>query len=106
MDLTNLLADPEDTGDRDRTVLSAFTMHWPMARKGRFKYIRELGWSEEVLFDLDADPGETTNLADSSRHSEIRSDLAAALDAELAGSTIRADLDAALEAALRQPSQG
>ena len=106
VDLTNLLADPEDTGDRDRTVLSAFTMHWPMARKGRFKYIRELGWSEEVLFDLDADPGETTNLADSSRHSEIRADLAAAVDVELAGSTIRADLDAALEAALRQPSQG
>ena len=106
VDLSGLLADSVAPGDPDRIVLSAFTMHWPMARRGPYKYIRELGWSEEVLFDLNTDPGETTNLIDSPEHADIRADLAAAVDEELAGSTIRADLDAALAAAMRAPNQG
>ncbi len=95
-----LLTGPAATGDDDRVVLSAFTMHWPMARRGRFKYIRELGWSEEVLFDLEADPDETTNLAGRPEAEEVRAELSAAVDEELSGSTIRADLDAALAAAM------
>ena len=95
-----LLTGPAATGDDDRVVLSAFTMHWPMARRGRFKYIRELGWSEEVLFDLEADPDETTNLAGRPEAEEVRAELSAAVDEELSGSTIRADLDAAVEAAM------
>jgi arylsulfatase A-like enzyme len=97
-----LLTDPSTPEDDHRVVLSAFTMHWPMARRGRFKYIRELGWSEEVLFDLDADPGETTNLVANPEHGEVLADLRAAVDAELAASTIREDLDAALAAALAE----
>lgn len=97
-----LLTDPSTPEDDDRVVLSAFTMHWPMARRGRFKYIRELGWSEEVLFDLHADPGETTNLAASPEHEGVRAELCAAVDAELAASTIREDLDAAFAAALAE----
>lgn len=96
----DLLADPAAPEDAERVVLSAFTMHWPMARRGRYKYIREMGWSEEVLFDLETDPGESTNLVGRPELDDVRVELAAAVDAELAASTIREDLDAAIAAAL------
>jgi len=94
------LTEPSAPQDDDRVVMSAFTMHWPMARRGRYKYIREMGWSEEVLFDLAVDPGETTNLVGRPEVEDVRAELAAAVDAELAASTIREDLDAALAEAL------
>lgn len=78
------LADPSIALDPDRLVYCAITMKWPMVRHGRFKYVRELGWGEEVLFDVDADPDETLNFAihplgvDDTRH------LRAAVDRQLA----------------------
>lgn len=105
-DLLGVLTDPTRDEDIDRIVLSAFTMHWPMARRGRFKYIREMGWGEEVLFDLETDPGESVNLIDEPDLAGERAALSAAVDTELAGSSIRADLDAAIAAQLAQGASG
>ena len=66
LDATSLHAALSDSGESppaDRTVYSAVSMKCPMARRGRYKYIRLLGFKQEVLFDLEADPGETVNLA-------------------------------------------
>jgi len=52
--------------DPERAVFSAFTMGWPMIRKGPLKYIWH-GSGERVLFDLDSDPGETRNVLDDNR---------------------------------------
>jgi choline-sulfatase len=41
-----------------------------MVRKGRWKYIHHVGYRPE-LFDLEADPGETTDLGESPAHREI-----------------------------------
>lgn len=101
VDQTALLADPAGRADADRVVYSAFSMNWPMVRRGRHKYIREMGWGDEVLFDLDADPGERVDLAGAPDTEAIRADLAARVDHQLATSSLRADLDAAVTAAVR-----
>ena len=47
----------------ERAVFSAFSMGWPMIRTGPLKYI--FHWKgDRVLFDMDADPGETRNIFD------------------------------------------
>lgn len=67
--------------DRDRTVFSGVSMGWPMARRGRFKLIGHIERHGKVLFDLDADPGEQTNLALDPAFADVRADLEARLDA-------------------------
>jgi arylsulfatase A-like enzyme len=49
--------------DPERAVFCAFSMGWPMIRKGPLKYIAH-GFADRVLFDLEADPGETRNVAE------------------------------------------
>lgn len=49
-----------------------------MIRKGRWKYIHHVGYRPE-LFDLEADPGETTDLGESPDHAGIRAELEAEL---------------------------
>jgi choline-sulfatase len=50
-----------------------------MARTARWKFVRYLGYGEE-LYDLDADPGELRNLASDPRAAAERTRLASALD--------------------------
>lgn len=49
-----------------------------MVRKGKWKYIHHVGFRPE-LFDLEADPGETTDLGESPAHRDV----VAAMEAEL-----------------------
>jgi choline-sulfatase len=63
MSLRRVLSDPAASVPEDRHVFSAITMKWPMVRRGPFKYIRELGFGQEVLFNLDFDPGEVFDFA-------------------------------------------
>jgi arylsulfatase A-like enzyme len=51
-----------------------------MVRTARWKYVRYLGYGEE-LYDMDADPGELRNLAREPRAAPERADLARELDA-------------------------
>lgn len=46
----------------DRTIHSSVTMGWPMVRRGRFKLVARI-YSGIALFDLEADPGETRDVA-------------------------------------------
>ena len=78
------LADPSLRPDPDRVVWSAITMKWPMARRGPYKYIRELGWGEEVLFDVDGDSNESLNLAGHPMGLDLARELSAAVDRQLA----------------------
>jgi arylsulfatase A-like enzyme len=51
----------------DRAVYSALSMGWPMIRKAKFKYFSH--WlGEQMLYDLEADPGETTNVVEAHPH--------------------------------------
>lgn len=47
----------------DRTIHSSVTMGWPMVRRGRYKLIACL-FKGTALFDLEADPGETKDIAE------------------------------------------
>jgi choline-sulfatase len=59
--LRPVLSDPAASVPVDRLVYCALTMGWPMVRRGPIKYIRELGFGQEVLFNLEFDPGETVD---------------------------------------------
>ncbi|HEX4477512.1 MAG TPA: sulfatase-like hydrolase/transferase [Polyangiaceae bacterium] len=64
----------------DRTVLSAASVGWPMARRGALKLIR-IPDKGRLAFDLDRDPGETKNVADDADYRERVAALGAMLDA-------------------------
>lgn len=78
-----LLADPGATADPERMVWSAITMKWPMVRQGPHKYIRNMGWGNEVLFNVEKDPDETIDLANNPFGAETTAHLGAAVDRQL-----------------------
>lgn len=75
--LVPVLGDPGATLDADRTVHCGISMGWPMVRRGPHKYLRS-GWGEEVLFDVERDPGEVFNLMSLDPDREIVGPLAEA----------------------------
>ena len=75
--LVPVLGDPGASLDADRTVHCGITMGWPMVRRGPHKYLRS-GWGEEVLFDVERDPGEVYNLVSLDPDREIIGALAEA----------------------------
>jgi choline-sulfatase len=73
--------------DTDRAVFAATTVMWPMVRRGSYKYIEhgEHGkQGQAVLFDLEADPHETVNVADDAALAGVRDELVELLDRLLA----------------------
>jgi arylsulfatase A-like enzyme len=82
--LRGVLTDAGASVAPDRTVFSAISMRCPMARRGRYKYIRLLGFGQEVLFDLEADPDESVNLIGRDDVAGIHAELSAAVDRQLA----------------------
>ena len=84
VDLGPVLRDPSATLAADRLVYSAFSMKYPMVRRGPHKYIRQLGWNAEVLFDVERDPAEEWDVRSLDVDRAITSDLAAAVDRQLA----------------------
>jgi arylsulfatase len=61
--------------DVGRTVCSGTSVGWPMARRGQVKYITHIEHDYPVLFDLEADPHEQTNLIDDPAYRAIRDEL-------------------------------
>ncbi|NKB29748.1 MAG: sulfatase-like hydrolase/transferase [Rhodobacteraceae bacterium] len=55
---------------------------WRMIKQGGFKYVWHRGMAEE-LFDMDADPGEVTNLSDRPSHAATKQSMHAELGAFL-----------------------
>jgi choline-sulfatase len=83
VDLGPLLTDEGAAARNDRLVFSAVSMKSPMARRGRYKYIR-LGTSgDEVLFDMEADPDESVNLLDRDDLQSVLADLRHAVDDQI-----------------------
>ena len=56
------LADPDGSLPTDRSVITGISMRWPMVRRAQHKYLREMGWGSEALFDVERDPAERLNL--------------------------------------------
>jgi arylsulfatase len=63
-----------------RVVYCLGPTYFHMVRRGEFKYLRSEDGTEEMLFDLTADPGEVRNLAGEPPVRDARADLSAALD--------------------------
>ena len=70
------LAGRPSAAELDRAVFSGTSLGWPSVRAGRHKLIRHTSGAE-VLFDLEADPGERTDLA---AHPDPDRDLVAVRD--------------------------
>lgn len=83
IDLGPALADPSVAVDAERLVFSAVSVRWPMVRRGDHKYIRELGWGREVLFDVARDPDEVWNVLSLDVDRAITDELSAAVDRQL-----------------------
>jgi hypothetical protein len=84
--LVPVLGDPGASLDADRTVHCGISMGWPMVRRGPHKYLRS-GWGEEVLFDVERDPGEVFNLMSLDPDREIVGPLAEAAAQRAAATT-------------------
>lgn len=83
LDGRSLLPAIEGREDPDRTVLSEYHVEKVlapgfMARRGRFKYVH-VHEHDRQLFDLEADPGEWTNLAGRPEVREVEEDLRASI---------------------------
>jgi choline-sulfatase len=73
--LRPLLAGQADAADLDRAVFSCTGEPWPAVRHANFKYCVNTKQQEEVLFDLQQDPGERVNLANDPGHAKARREL-------------------------------
>jgi arylsulfatase len=71
--------------DLQRTMLCATTMGYPMIRRGNLKRIERRNWNgpDSLLFDLDRDPGETTDFAADPAYRERVFELAIGLKLEM-----------------------
>ncbi len=78
-----VLGDASASLPADRFVFSALSVGWPMVRRGPHKYVREAGWGDEALFDLERDPAERWNCRMFDPERRIMDEYAAVLDAEL-----------------------
>jgi arylsulfatase A-like enzyme len=61
--------------DLERAVISGTSILWPMVRRGRFKCMQHADQGQPVLFDLEADPIESVNLADDPAFRDVRDEL-------------------------------
>jgi choline-sulfatase len=77
--LVPVLGESEATLDAARMVHCGISMQWPMVRRGPHKYLRS-SWGEEVLFDVERDPGEVYNLMSLDPGRDIVGPLAEAMD--------------------------
>ena len=75
--LRPLLTGRDTAADRERTLVHSPNSGWPTIRRGPFKLITRPHylWRSSVLFDLETDPGETTDLKDDARHRKLARDL-------------------------------
>lgn len=89
LDGTSLLADADEAGTETHVISEAklSPQYIGSIRTNDWKYIR--GTTEEELYDLEADPGETKNVAEA--ESDILSDLSARLSTHLDQSAIGED---------------
>ena len=69
--------------DLEHDVCYDKTNHWSAATDGRVKYIFNAFNGEEMLFNLEKDPGECVNLAGQSEHTDILSEWRGNLAAHL-----------------------
>ncbi len=68
----------------DDSIYHGMFPRWVAIRHGKYKYIRTLIAGEmEEIYDLEADPGEFTNLALQIEHRDLLSDLRSRAVAEL-----------------------
>jgi choline-sulfatase len=81
--LRPLLEDRASPADNDRLLFCATSTAWPMVRKGSLKYILERSTGTAVLFDLDSDPDETTNVLDDPARRSVFKELSELLSSEL-----------------------
>jgi choline-sulfatase len=79
--LRPLLTGAPQPEDLDRTLFVSISSGWPTVRRGSYKYIERRRWGNpgRALFDLDADPGETVDLATDPAHDARREELRTAL---------------------------
>ncbi|MBM3627705.1 MAG: sulfatase [Alphaproteobacteria bacterium] len=77
VELANAPPDPERVAFGEYHAAGSITAMY-MVRKGRWKYIHHVGFRPE-LFDLEADPGEATDLGESPAHRDV----VARMEAEL-----------------------
>jgi choline-sulfatase len=105
-DLPGLPLDEIARSAPDRTILSEYHATGAatgafMIRQGRFKFVYYAGMRPQ-LFDLDADPQETRNLAEEPGHQELVADCEKALrrvvDPEAADALAKADQAARIAA--------
>jgi arylsulfatase A-like enzyme len=59
----SVLREAGAVADPDRTIRCATSQHWPMARRGPLKFIFDRWTHEQVVFEMEGDPGETVNRA-------------------------------------------
>ncbi len=77
--LVAALGGSEASLDAARMVHCGISMRWPMVRCGPHKYLRS-SWGEEVLFDVERDPGEVYNLMSLDPGRDIVGPLAEAME--------------------------
>jgi arylsulfatase len=65
------------TDDAERVAFFLYNSGWPGARLRSLKLIRHVPSGSRVLFDLDADPRESTNLIDDPAYRDARAELEA-----------------------------
>jgi arylsulfatase len=82
--LRSLLTGQSEAADLERSVFCAIGMGWPMIRRGNHKYFVHAQHRSAVLFDLDDDPDERTNLAGDPRYTELERTLSEGLARRMA----------------------
>jgi arylsulfatase A-like enzyme len=78
--LRPLFADPTAPAHEDRAVLCGTgVMGWPTLRRGALKYVTHTDSGAAALFDLNRDPGETTNVLEDPAYRSAAAELSALL---------------------------